>query len=426
MAAVRGIAGVAALAVVLSGCGGDDEPTGAASPTTDPAPDQTEAPAETIRVAAELVAGGLDLPNDLADLGDGRMLVSNQRGDISVLDGGDIQPDPFLDLSDRVIAPDSSGGQELGLSGFAVHPDFSSTGTVYVMFTEPGDAGRGRVDVLAEFTAPDPSGGPADPATERELLRIDQEGSTHVGGHMAFGADGLLYVGLGDAGDSDLAQDPSSLQGTIIRIDVDGDPYAVPGDNPFADGGGAPEVYSYGFRNPFRVSWDDELGLLVAEPMWRSKDQEAHVAVSGANFGYPLVPDGLAGPSCYADESATEPHDDCLTGPDGQEYVAPVIEFAGQITSGVVRYTGSAIPELAGKVIVADWTGPMIAAEPVPGAPRWLSTPIDVEPADDAPWMSGSYLWALDKDSAGEVYVLSIPRSFGEGEGALYRLVPAQ
>lgn len=159
-------------------------------------------------------------------------------------------------------------------------------------------------------------------------------------------------------------------------------------------------MYSYGFRNPFRVNWDDELGLIITEPMFTSKAQEVEVAVSGGNFGYPEVHPRLPGSSCYESATATVPLPECVTGPAGQEFQHPVVEFPGQIASGAVAYRGTAIPELAGKVLVADWSGTMYAAIPGPSGERWLTESVEVELPEDVRW-TGRYLWTLEADAAG-------------------------
>jgi glucose/arabinose dehydrogenase len=375
----------------------------------------------------EPIAEGFGAANDLADVGDGRLLISDQAGMLYLWADGELVEEPLLDISNRVLQP-SNNAAEMGLSGFAVHPDFLRNGRIFVMYTAvppEGASGASRVDVLAEFAIPgyeSPGLGPVDVESEREILALEQDGGDHVGGHMAFDDEGMLFVGLGTSGSNDRAQDPSDLMGSVIRIDVDEtvQPYAIPEDNPFVDGGGAPEVYSYGFRNPFRVSWDDEIGLLIAEPMWRSKNQELEVAVPGGNFGYPLVHPGLDTGACH-EPGATLAAEACVTGPEGQEFVAPVLDYGrdfGQIVSGAVRYTATSIPDLTGKVIVADWRGPILAATPGEPGERWATEPVDAEFGED---FLGDYLWALDSDSAGEVYALTTS-GFREGGGKVYRL----
>lgn len=411
----------AIFAVTVAACGGDP-----------PAPDVTgESPAPTtppaLALSWEPVVDGLDVPNDLADLGDGRLLIGDQVGRIHLWDGSALADPPVVDLTDRV-APPTSRDQELGLAGFAPHPEFLENGRIFVFYTLPGTGGGVvRVDVLSELTVADPAGaGPADPATERELLRLEQGGSSHVGGHLAFGDDGLLYLGLGDAGRSAQAADPETLPGSIIRIDVDGgDPYGVPPDNPFVAGGGAPEVFAYGFRNPFRVSWDDEVGLIITEPMFREKNQEVNVAVAGANYGYPEVPRRLPDGSCFDAADPTVVVEECRVGPDGEQLQPPVLDYGrefGQIVSGAVRYQGDQIPALAGKVVVADWRGKLLAAEPAADGQQWPVTPVEAQLPGGQRFTG--LLWSLGRDAAGEVYGLRTS-GFAAGRGVVYRLVPA-
>ena len=282
-----------------------------------------EKPDDGIPVRAELVVDGLNVPNGLADLGDGRMLISDQ------------------------------------------------TGTIRVLFTEP-DSEHARVDVLAEFAATGPDRDIVNPETERDLIRLEQRGTVHVGGRMVFGDDGLLYVGLatgptgGRPGSGDAA-----WNGHPRRRDRD--PYTVPSDNPFADGSGAPEIFAYGFRNPFRRSWDDETGLIIANPKWTEKDQDVHLATNGANAGYPLTPRQVPGSSCYDGETATTPLPECRTGPDGEDLTSP---------------------------------------SPSPSNPPTLR---------DGPVAGTS---GLERDATGEVYIMVIPRSLAASDGVVYRLAP--
>lgn len=420
------LSGLVLVAALGAACA---DTAGEAAPEPDREPEPTGGPTDAVQVRLEPVVDGLDVPNDLADLGDGRLLISDQVGRIHVLADGALAPQPVLDLGDRVYPPATEGGTELelGLSGFAPHPEFAENGRIYVLYTEPppDDAERqvARVDVLAEFTL---AGDPlvADAGSERVLLRLEQPSTLHVGGHMAFGPDGLLHVGLGDAGREAHAQDPSTLPGSIIRIDVDGgDPYGVPSDNPYADGGGAPEVYAHGLRNPMRVNWADGVGLLIAEPMWTMKHQEVHVAVAGANYGWPDVVGELPEQSCYASLQETRPLPECVSDGQGGSWEPPVVEYdaqVGRIVSGVVRYQGQAVPALADSVLVADWHGSMLAAEVRQPGEQWPTRPLEVLMPDERPFTG--FLWALDTDAAGEVYALTASRGFHSGRGVVYRL----
>jgi glucose/arabinose dehydrogenase len=136
-----------------------------------------------------------------------------------------------------------------GLRGLAFHPDYEQNGYFYVNYTDlNGDTVIARFSVSA-----DPNR--ADPGSETRLLGVDQPFPNHNGGAMAFGPDGTLYIGLGDGGSGGdplgNGQNPNALLGKVLRLDVDGgDPYAIPPDNPFVGGGGAPEVWAWGLRNP--------------------------------------------------------------------------------------------------------------------------------------------------------------------------------
>ncbi|MFG3340377.1 PQQ-dependent sugar dehydrogenase [Glycomyces sp. NPDC048151] len=365
----------------------------------------------------ELVTDGLQFPGDLHDLGDGRLLLSDQIGFIYVIADGQLQPGSFLDLYDAVRGP--LEGPELGLSGFAPHPDFAENGRFFVYYTAPADedAERAtRTGVLSEFALA-ADGASLDRGSERVLLRhhgIDD----HIGGHMAFDADGMLLLGLGAPTGSQQAQDPFDLHGKVIRIDVDGaEPYGIPADNPFADGAeGAPEVYTMGHRNPWRVHFDPEVGLLIPEPMFTDKYSEVNLAAPGANFGYPN--DTAGEPFCYED-GATEPLEPCA-----DPFTAPVVEYSwetGTICAGAVVYRGEALPQFQGKVIAADWDGALIAAE-VASDGRWEHEAIPVEFPATAP-LQGQ-LWSIDVDAAGEVYLMTSPLG-GGGQGKLYRLTAA-
>ena len=165
-----------------------------------------------------------------------------------------------LDITDRVLGQD-----EQGLLGLALHPDWPDDPRAYVHYSSrEGDGDT----VLSEFrVTDDPLPPRLDPTTERVLLTVDQPYANHNGGQLAFGPDGFLYMGLGDGGSGGdphgNGQNPDVLLGKILRIDVDGDEgYAIPPENPFADGGGAPEVLLIGLRNPWRFSFDRDTGLL--------------------------------------------------------------------------------------------------------------------------------------------------------------------
>jgi len=205
-----------------------------------------------------LVTENLDSPVFLTHAGDGsaRLVVVEQPGRIRILQQSVLRPRPFLDITDRVLA---SG--ERGLLGLAFHPDFRRNRHFYVNYTRKPDGAT----VVAEYWN-DPSSNQAS-GDERILLVVPQPYANHNGGMIAFGPDGYLYIALGDGGSGgdpgNRAQNPQDLLGKILRIDIDNrDPYEIPQDNPFVQGGGRPESYALGFRNPWRFSFDAKTGEL--------------------------------------------------------------------------------------------------------------------------------------------------------------------
>ena len=261
-----------------------------------------------------------------------------RAGRVRVLEDMRLSEEPALDLTDRVF---SVGGWETGMLGIALHPDYDTNGRAFITFTAVED----KALVLAEFIAHVPGGAAFDRQSYRELLRVEQPGHFHQGGTIRFGPEGNLWVGLGDGGspsDDDptgvqqdrfgFAQDPATLQGTIVRIDVDaGAPYGVPMDNPFVGGDeGAPEVWAYGLRNPWSFAFDGDL-LFVADVGhvgWEEVSVVSWRQDGGTNFGWSV-----------------------MEGPE------PVIALARPDLCAVIGgpvYRGSAIPDAVGEYFYAD------------------------------------------------------------------------
>jgi len=269
-----------------------DLPTPESSPTQTPAP-----PAATPEFVSELpdpsdyqwsvVADGFQKPVAIEHAGNSRLFVVEQRGVIRVLQDGVILQEPFLDIRDRV----NSSASEQGLLGLAFDPEFARTGHFYVDYTITGGD-----TVISRFTA---TLGEAqtNPATEAVVLRIDQPFANHNGGDLHFGPDGFLYIATGDGGSANdpqgNGQNPDALLGKLLRIKVgETEPYAIPGDNPFAAGGGRPEIWTYGLRNPWRFSFDSLTGDIyigdVGQNAWEEIDFLAAGSQGGANFGWNL------------------------------------------------------------------------------------------------------------------------------------------
>ena len=319
-------------------------PSATTAAGTDPATTAGDSPVgPLVGMAAVEVASGFTAPVfAVAPPGDGRIFVLERAGPIRVVDPeGRVLPDPFLDLNHAI---DSSSGFELGLLGLAFHPAFAENGRFFVHFTD-----LNADSVLAEFTVgSDPNR--ADPDSERVVLFVSQAGLRHRGGMIQFGPDGYLYLALGDGTGMNVnPQNLDTLQGSILRIDVDGGvPYAIPPDNPFASGGGRGEIWAYGLRNPWRFSIDAEERRIyigdVGEDTWEEINS-VPLAVSGMNFGWPL----MEGSTCYTDAACGSRTD----------LVRPILEYGHQggqcaVTGGYV-YRGAAMPELAGHYFYADW-----------------------------------------------------------------------
>ncbi|MBS3784506.1 MAG: PQQ-dependent sugar dehydrogenase, partial [Anaerolineae bacterium] len=283
-----------------------------ATPSAEPAtPEPTQAPFEPI-LGLELAAEGLTAPVDMGTAGDGsgRLFIVDQIGLIRVLTAeGELLDEPFLDIRDRMVRL-NPGYDERGLLGLAFHPDYETNGLFYVYYSAPLRAGApsgwNHSSHLSSFAVSGENENRADAASEQVLLQVDQPQGNHNGGEIAFGPEGYLYVALGDGGAANdvgtghvedwyeanqggNGQDvEENLLGSILRIDVDGaHPYAVPQENPFADNGGQGEIWAYGFRNPYRFSFDAEgdRELFVAD-VGQNLWEEVSIATEGGNYGW--------------------------------------------------------------------------------------------------------------------------------------------
>jgi glucose/arabinose dehydrogenase len=245
-------------------------------------------PSSTWDYAVEATFGPFDNAVDLRHAGDDRLFVVLQAGQILVFDPkvDPLSTTTFLDLHTKV----TSGG-ELGLLGLAFHPDYSTNGYFFVYYT----TGTGPwTSHLARFhVSPDPD--IADAGSEVELLSLPQQYDNHNGGGMAFDGDGYLLLGLGDEGlggdPNDNAQDVTDLHGALLRLDVNVETapyYQIPPDNPFADGseGRAPEIFAYGLRNPWRVSYDAASDRIWVGDVGQGQWEEIDDVVSGGNYGW--------------------------------------------------------------------------------------------------------------------------------------------
>jgi glucose/arabinose dehydrogenase len=230
---------------------------------------------------------GLKEPTFVAGPPDGskRLFVLERDGRIKVADAdGNLKLTPFLDVSDN-----TSTGTEEGMLGLAFHPQFAQNGYVYVDYTS-SDANVQVVRYTVSPGKPDQ----VDPSTAQTVMTIPKRSKYHNGGTLAFGPDGYLYISVGDDEQSEQAQSLSTLYGKILRIDVNTDqPYAIPQSNPFVNTEGAKgEIWSFGFRNPWRFSFDRATGDMwigdVGDARWEEVDLQPAASQGAENYGWPM------------------------------------------------------------------------------------------------------------------------------------------
>ncbi len=300
----------------------------------------------------------------------GRFYVVEQAGVVRTFRMGDRRSEIFIDIRDRV----RSGG-EMGLLGMAFHPDFARNGLVYLSYTS-----RDMYSVISEFRE----------GKERIILRVKQPYTNHNGGHIAFGPDGYLYIGLGDGGSAgdplNHGQNTETLLGAFLRIDVGKEPYGIPPDNPFVRGGGRAEIYAWGFRNPWRWSFDRETGELWAGDVGQDRWEEIDVVERGGNYGWRcyegFAPYRLKG--CRAREHYTFP-----------VHVYPLKEGNCSVIGGYV-YRGRKIKELYSWYIFGDYCSGRIWAL------RRGSEGVEVKLLMDTDLKISSFA----EDREGEIYVI--------------------
>ena len=367
----------------------------------EPLEDPIPAPIETgeVRIRLETVADGMTAPNwGTAVPGceslRGRLVVTDQDGNLWAVNLATGEKGILLDVSDRLVALGAFGPgsfDERGLLGVAFHPDFAENGLLYTYTSEPvaGDAdfstlpegeAANHQSVVSEWQLPEPCNPSSvvDPTSRREILRIDEPQFNHDGGALNFGPDGKLYISLGDGGAADdqgtghveggNGQDPSNILGTILRLDPDGSSsangqYGIPADNPFVgDAGFLDEIFAYGFRNPFRFSFDSRTGEMYVADVGQNDIEEIDLGVPGGNFGWRIK----EGSFCF-DPSGGEAGFVFACGPDDapEGLIDPIAEYdhdEGIAVVGGFVYRGSQIARLRGRYVFGDFFQPAIGS----------------------------------------------------------------
>lgn len=371
--------------------GDDGEPSTTVGDTT-----PNLGPLEEVRL--DEISTGFQQPVALAAPdGDDRLFIVQRIGVIRILDETRTMLDPaFLDITDRVLAD----GIERGLLGLDFHPDYAENGRFFVYYTDKGGNRQ-----LSEFSVSPDDPSVADPDSENVIFEYPQpENATdirHYAGNVAFGPDGYLWVSMGDGADSRAqGQDPDTPYGTIVRIDVDGgDPYAIPPDNPFVEGGGLEDVWAYGLRNPWRFAIDPVDRLIYIADVGHADQEEVNVVSideGGYNFGW----SDMEGDRCFH-RSECDPAD----------YTSPAIIYTHEeglsVTGGYV-YRGEEIPELHGTYFYSDWVS------------QWIKSfkYVDGQVTEETDWTQdlgevGS-VTSFGLDGHGELYVTTY-------EGGIYK-----
>jgi len=395
-----------------------------------------------IPIRLETVATGLTAPNwgTIAPGHPDRLFVTDQDGILWAIQLGTGEKSVFLDVRNRLVRLGISGSgtfDERGLLGVAFHPNYVTNGLFYTYTSQPVDGPAdfstmpsgvpaNHQSVITEWNVPDPTDpdSVADPNSAQELLRIDQPQFNHDGGALNFGPDNMLYISLGDGGgaddvdgqvflDTDMVghgigngQDPGNVLGTILRINPFGSNstngnYGIPSNNPFIGRAGfVDEIFAYGFRNPFRFSFDTTNGRLYVGDVGQNKIEEVDLVTSGGNYGWNLK----EGTFCF-DPDNGDPGFVFKCKPEPPGLKGPIAQYdhdEGTAVIGGFVYRGSGIPALQGRYIFGDLskTGGSgrlfyltnenkVVEFPLPG-----STALNL------------WLFGFGQDASGEVYVL--------------------
>ncbi len=355
------------------------------------------------KVVLELFASGFNRPVDIAHCGDSRLFVVEQRGLIWVLDSAGNRLDTFLNIVARV----RSTANEQGLLGLAFAPDYAQSGHFFVNYTRQPDGAT----VVSRFSVSSSNPNRADAGSELVLLTQSQPYNNHNGGCIKFGPDGYLYIGLGDGGSGgdpqNFAQNPMSWLGKTLRIDVRNasaaQPYEVPADNPFVGNSAfRPEIWSWGWRNHWRFSFDRLTGDFWAGDVGQNAREEIDFEPAGAggrNYGW----------RCY---EGTLPYNTNGCQP-ASAYVPPIFEYAnpqqGRSVTGGFVYRGSQHPDLYGYYLFADyvsgrwWATQQVAPDSFVTVALGVLTPAQIS--------------TFGEDRDGELYIAAL------SQGTLYRVL---
>jgi uncharacterized repeat protein (TIGR03806 family) len=432
--------GTQLVALMLVACGGGSDANPPQNPPPPPPPPPPasgldarpanatclagDAPGTSVSIAVQRVFPNLTFTQPIAMLQEpgnaARWYVVQKTGQVRVFDNtaNVASSRVFIDVSSRLNSDPSSATDERGLLGMAFHPNYPTDPRIYLYYTGT-DPTLGLVDRVSEFRTQD-GGNTAAPGSELVLLNVDDPETNHNGGNIAFGPDGFLYIGIGDGGGGNdqhgsigNSQLLTTLLGKMLRLDVANStmatPYAIPPSNMFATnarctgGTGAancPEIFAYGFRNPWRWSFDRGTGQLWLNDVGQGALEEVDLVTLGGNYGWRCFEgDTDTGMACGANKASSKP---------------PVAQYgrsAGFSTTGGFVYRGSSIPNLNGRYVFGDFgTGNLwhIARDTAP-----TRTLTGTEALS-----TGLQISSFAQDTDGEMYVVHLG-------GTLHKIVPA-
>jgi len=422
----------------------------------DPAPQPPTTP------GLQLVADNLVSPLGVFDPDDGskRLFILDQIGKIwTISKDGTRSANPFFDISSKMVTL-SPGYDERGLLGFAFHPNFKNNGKFYVYYNalpRPGGPVAGvnwnSLTRISEFRVSPGNPTLTDMASERIILEEDHPQSNHNGGTIAFGPDGYLYISIGDGGGANdngpghvpdwytvntggNGQDVyANLLGNVLRIDVNsGSTYTVPADNPFVGKPGRDEIYAYGFRNPYRFSFDmGGTHQLILGDAGQVLYEEVDVVKKGGNYGWNVK----EGTHCFSTDNNLVERASCpIVDTAGNPLIDPVLELPtasnpkGGLASTVIGgniYRGNDLPDLKGKYIFGIFsktasppTGKLFVATPQ-STVMWSFSDLGIQ---NYPDNLGMYVKGFGQTVDGEMYVATSMVSGPSGTtGKIFKLV---
>lgn len=359
------------------------------------------------------VPGSVYSPVAMTHAGDGsgRIYICEQHGVIRVGKPDGLYQQPFLDIRHKMLKQ-LNMYSERGLLGLAFHPDYRHNRKFYVYYSaKSNEPGSNHKSVIAEYQTSVSNPLTGNPSSERILLEIEEPESNHNGGPLVFGPDGFLYIGVGDGGGANdqhgatgNGQRTDNLLGKILRIDVNTpNGYRIPPDNPFVGKSGRDEIWAYGLRNPWKLSFDSR-GRLFCADVGQDEFEEVNIIEKGKNYGWRI----MEGNHCF------NPPMDCRTA--GLE--KPIYDYhhgLGSCVIGGYVYRGSK-QAWSGQYIFADWVGKVFILKEVRGQWEFRQAELHMAPK------GGFSINSLGEDEKGDLYLLG-QQSIGPSKNAfLFKL----